>query len=237
MKETIKAVLKNSAIGRLVYEPLHKLYRLYSVPHRRHMLRKNGVAVLKHLSDVFSRHGIPAYATYGTLLGFVRDSGFIQTDDDVDIGILPGRWTPSKLLRVLLNEEGFSFVFAFSYEDKVTEFKVSYMGVPVDFFFYEDTGNSFKAHAYYYFPSEVYPNDKANTAKMIVEPKVTELKNIDIFGIKFPAPSDSERVLAQLYGADWRIPNAKWDDSMHPTIVTLPEFGYGVSKEDILCGW
>ena len=50
-------------------------------------------------------------------------------------------------------------------------------------------------------------------------------------------PSDSERVLAQLYGADWRIPNAKWDDSMHPTIVTLPGFGYSVPKEDVLGGW
>ena len=237
MKETIKKALKNSVLGRIIYEPLHKLYRLYSVPHRQHMLRKNGAIVLKHLSDVFSRHGILAYATYGTLLGFIRDSGFIPTDDDIDVGILPGTWTPSKLLPVLLNEEGFAFVVAFSYEGRVSEFKLSYLGVPIDFFFYEDMGDSFKAHAYYYFPSEAYPNDKANTAKMIVEPKVTELKDIDIFSVKFPIPSDSERVLAQLYGADWRIPNAKWDDSMHPTIVTLPKFGYSVSKEVVLAGW
>lgn len=237
MKETIKKALKNSALGRIIYEPLHRMYRLYSVPHRRRVLRKNGVAVLKHLADVFSRYEIPAYATYGTLLGFVRDSGFIPTDDDVDVGILPGEWTPSKLLPVLLNEEGFDFVFAFSYEGRVSEFKLFYLGVPVDFFFYDDMGDSFKAHAYYYFPSAVYPNDKANTAKMIVEPRVTDLKKIDIFGMEFPVPSDSERVLAQLYGADWRIPNGKWDDSMHPTIVTLPGFGYSVSKEDVLAGW
>ncbi len=236
MKEFIKAALKNSGLGRLVYEPLHKLYRLYSIPHRRHLLRKNGVIVLKHLADVFRRHEITAYATYGTLLGFVREGGFIPTDDDIDIGILPGRWTPSKLLRVLLNYEGFSFVFAFSYGGHVSEFKLSYMGVPVDFFFYEDMGDSFKAHAYYYFPSMTYPSEKANTAKMIVEPKVDQLAEIDVFGIKFPVPKEYENVLKQLYGADWRIPNAKWDDSMHPTIVTLPDFGYSVAKETVFEG-
>ena len=153
MKEAIKKVLKNSTLGRIIYEPLHKLYRLYSVPHRRRVLREKGVDVLEHLADVFSRRGISAYATYGTLLGFIRDSGFIPTDDDVDVGILPGEWTPSKLLPVLLNGEGFDFVFAFSYEGRVSEFKLSYLGVSVDFFFYEDMGDSFKAHAYYYFPS------------------------------------------------------------------------------------
>ena len=237
MKEIIKAFLKSTAVGRLIYEPLHKLYRLYSVPHRRRVLRKNGVCVLNHLADVFRRNGINAYATYGTLLGFVRNGGFIPTDDDIDIGILPGQWTPSKLLRVLLVEEGFSFVFAFAYGGRVSEFKLSYMGVPVDFFFYEDNGDSFKAHAYYYYPSEIYPSEKANTAKMIIEPKVTQLTDIDVFGIKFPVPLDYEHVLRQLYGADWRIPNAKWDDSMHPTIVTLPDFGYSVSKETVVEGW
>ena len=35
MEEIVKKVLKSCAFGRLVYEPLHKLYRLYSVPHRK----------------------------------------------------------------------------------------------------------------------------------------------------------------------------------------------------------
>ena len=47
MREWIKKVLKKHRIGRVVYEPLHKIYRLWAVPHRRRVLKQNGPAVLK----------------------------------------------------------------------------------------------------------------------------------------------------------------------------------------------
>lgn len=236
MKEIIKKILKNSALGRIIYEPLHKLYRLYSVPRRRRILRKNGVAVLKHLADVFSRRGIPAYATYGTLLGFVRDHGFISHDDDIDIGISPGAWTPSNLLRVLVEEEGFSFMMAIGYEGKVTEFKLSFMEVPVDFFFYEDDGKNYLSHLYYYFPNCNYPDERYNSAKLNYEPRVTSIEKIHVFDLDFPVPKNYHDVLVSLYGKTWNIPNPQWDDSMHPALADLPDYGCSMSYEDVLPG-
>lgn len=232
MKKLIVKLLKSCALGRWLYEPLHQCYRLYSVPYRRRVLRKNGRAVLTHLAEVIEKYKIPAFAAYGTLLGFVRDNGFLSNDDDIDLGILPGDWTPSRLLKVLLEEEkGFSFMFAFSYNDRVTEFKLRYGGVPIDFFFYEDDGDKFYAGSYHYFPDVSYPAPNANSAQRVCEPRIEKLDKICVYGVNFPVPANTEHVLEQLYG-NWRVPDTNWDDNKHPGIEDLPGYAYSISLEE-----
>lgn len=234
MKEVVKKALKSCAIGRLVYEPMHKLYQLYSIPHRKRMLRKYGRDVLAHVADVLEKHNIPAFAAYGTLLGFVRDNGFLPHDDDIDLGVLPGEWTPQRLLKVLLEEEeGFEFLFAFSYRGRVTEFKLQYGQVPIDFFFYEDDGKKFFAGSYHYFPNVAYPAPNANSAQRVCEPRIEALDKFRVYGIDFPVPSNTEHVLECLYG-NWRVPDTHWNDSKHPGIEDLPGFAYSISKEEAL---
>lgn len=234
MKTTVVKILKSCALGRFVYEPLHKVYRLYSVPHRRRMLRRHGKAVLAHLAEVIERHEIPAFAAYGTLLGFVRDKGFLPHDDDIDLGVLPGEWSPKRLLKVFLEEEeGFSFLFAFSYNGRVTELKLQYGGIPIDFFFYEDDGKKFFAGSYHYFPNVKYPSSNANSAQRVCEPRIESLDRIHIFDVDFPIPANVEYVLEHLYG-NWRVPVTEWNDNLHPGIEDLPGFAYSISKEEAM---
>jgi hypothetical protein len=234
MKEKVKKILKSSSLGRVIYEPIHWCYRLYSVPRRRRVLRRNGILVLTRLSEIFERHQIPAFAAYGTLLGFVREGGFLKHDDDIDIGILPGPWSPRRLLEVLLEKEsGFLFLWGFSYNGKVTEFKMQYRDVPIDFFFYEDDGEKFHAGSYHFYPNMKYPSPTANSAQRVCEPRIVNLSKIKVYGIDFPVPENTEFVLESLYG-NWRVPDTKWDDSKHPGIEDLPGFAYSVTKEEVM---
>ena len=234
MKEVVKELLKSCSLGRLLYGPLHRMYQLYSIPHRKRILRKYGRDVLAHIAYVIEKHKIPAFAAYGTLLGFVRDKAFIPDDDDIDLGVLPGEWTAQRLLRVLLDEESdFSFLFAFSYNGRVTEFKLQYKKVPIDFFLYEDDGKKFFAGSYHYNPNVGYPTPNANSAQRVCEPRIETLDKIKIYGIEFPVPSNAEYVLESLYG-DWRVPDSNWDDNKHPGIEDLPGYAYSITKEEAL---
>lgn len=234
MKEYVKKMLKSSRFGKWLYEPIHRTYQLYSIPHRRRMLRRHGVAVLSVLAEIFNRRQIPAFAAYGTLLGFVRDGGFLPHDDDIDIGILPGDWTAQRVLRTLIKDEiGFSFIHGFTYNDKLTEFTVSYAGLSIDFFFYQDDGAKFFAGSYHYHPDFSYPSVNANSAQRVVEPRIEGLGKINVFGVDFPIPANEEFVLERLYG-NWRIPDKDWDDSKHPGIEDLPGFAYRITDVEVL---
>jgi len=235
MKELVKKILKGNVVGKLMYEPLHRVYRLYSVPHRRKMLQKHGPEVLRKLAEVFKRRDVPGFLAAGTLLGFTRENRFMNHDDDIDVGVLPGNWDPVSLLRMFVEEEGFKYVFGFKFRGKTVEFKLSYLGVPIDVFCYERHGEDMFCTCFYYFPEINYPAENANSVWRIHEYNITELKLRDACGVEFPVPSEPEKVMARLYGEDWEIPNPNWDDSMHPGREVMEgEYGYSVSYAEAI---
>lgn len=233
MKESIKKMLKSCALGKAIYEPLHKLYRLYSVPHRRRVLQKRGKEVLADLIAIFKKHGIPGYAACGTLLGFVRDGGFMPHDDDIDVAILPGEWTPNRVLRTMLGE-GFEYVFGFSHAGMLDEFKMRWKGVPIDFFFYEDDGEHFNSAVYYYSPDVKYPSPNANTVMIFPEMRFKKLTTIKVYGIDVPVPDPPEKACEDHFGPTWDIPQAGYDGSKNTRLRRLTDFGYSITKEEAL---
>lgn len=232
MKELIKKILK-LPVFQFMYEPVHKLYRLYSVPARRRRLKKYGPQVVRDLANIFDRWNIPAFAAYGTMLGFVRDGGFISHDDDMDIGVMPGTMSPQEVLRILLEKErGFKPLFIFKYKENVVEFKVEYRKIPIDFFFYTGEKNEVLSPLFFYEADKTYPSVNANSIKIVHLPLFKGIKKIDIFGCKFPVLDDTENALAALYGEGWRVPDKGWNDAKRPHIVAVDDFGYSISLNE-----
>lgn len=235
LRKRVTTFLKTFAIGRCLMKPLRWLYRLYAIPRRRKLLLTNGVDVLKDVAVIFDKYGVKGYAAFGTLLGMVREKGFIRHDEDIDLGIVPGSISPQELLKILLEKEsGFTFAFAFSYHDKLTEFKVYYKKVPIDFFFFDDLGDRFRYEAYSWQKGIDYPSERANTVRFVYQPAVRDIKSLEVMGITFPIPVNEEEVLIGLYGKTWRIPNAKWSEDDRPKYEQMPDFGYSVELEDAM---
>ena len=235
MKEFIKKMLKSCVIGRFIYEPVHKAYRMWAVPRRRRILKRNGPQVLKDLAAIFKKYNIPAFAAYGTMLGFVRDHGFIPHDDDMDIGVMPGEWTPQRVLKVLLEQEkGFKVLFVFKFRNRVTEFKVEFKQIPIDFFFYEETDTEFLSHLYFFVEGVDYPASNANSMKVVHTPRFDGVEWMKVFDGEFPVLKNPEKVLAALYGEGWRVPDKGWHDDKRPHIEEIDEFGYSISVDEAM---
>ena len=212
---------------------MHRLYRLYSVPHRRRVLQKRGYLVLCKLKETLEKYDIPGFLAFGSLLGFVRDGRFMPHDDDIDIGVLPGGPSSVELLRLLVEQEGYKFEYAFKFRGRLVEFKVSYMGVPVDFFCYERQGEDFFCNCFYYFPECHYPSANANSVWRIHQYNTKSLTTMRVFDIDFPIPVDHEKVLERLYGETWRAPNPNWSDVMHPGREELiDEYAFSIPYEE-----
>ena len=161
--------------------------------------------------------------------------GFIAHDDDMDIGVLPGEWTPQRLLRVLLDEEkGFRVLFIFKFRDKVTEFKVEYKKIPIDFFFYEQTDTECLSHLYFFVEGVKYPSPNANSMKVVHTPKFDGIEWIKVFEGEFPVLKNPERYLAALYGEGWRVPDKGWHDDKRPHIEAIDEFGYSITLDEAM---
>ena len=232
MLEIIKAVLRWKHL-KCFYEPMHKLYRLYSVPHRRRLLRRRGPEVLADLAQIFKKHSLHIFAAYGTLLGFTREHGFIAHDEDMDFGVMPGTVSPQRLLRILLEEEsGFTVKFIYKYHDHVIEFKVVYKEIPIDFFFFDRKDDHFLSHLLFYIPGKKYDEPNANSIREVTFAAIDQLKMKNVFGVDFPVPENDVEVLESLYGTSWRTPDKRWSDDKRPHIEDSTELGYLISLEE-----
>lgn len=210
VKAGVKKALKTSALGRKVYPAVQACYRSVAIPLRCRRLRCEGWGALRRIHAVLSEGKVPYYLDYGTLLGLVRDGGFIPNDCDLDLSVLPGRAIPQDVLRLFL-AAGFSFVHGFEVEGRLCEFTVrDSSGLTLDVFFPRrvlEKPGYIAGYDIFWEPGRHYPSERANT---VVETYYScpEKVRIAVFhGVEVSIPEDAERLLQEEFGAGWRVPD------------------------------
>lgn len=237
LKLFVQRILKSSAFGKFVYPCLQKIWRAYRIPQRRRLLRKHGPAVVARMHHLLSEHKVRYYCDGGTLLGFIREQGFLAHDDDIDISIVPGTATPKEVLEIFM-DAGYGFIHGFDYEGRILEFSVmDSSGVSIDvYFWHEKSKADGMLHGYQpiFDPARDYPNERANTLVQYDFAAPTGIKTLSVAGFQASVPENAEAVLASEYGPNWKVPDAKFntvDDRSHRE---MPGFAFRVDKERIL---
>lgn len=229
MKEFVKRFLKGASLGRVIYPFCHSLYRLYSVPRRRRVLRRYGYEALQRIHDALTDAGVGYFVDYGTLLGLVRNHALIRHDTDMDLALIPSERTLCEVCGVL-QKRGFVFNRAFEYDGKIVCLNLLYNGIPVDFFRYYQSTSDGTIHCFsmYWDEARVYQSVDDNSVRCATLPMVMECAVRQIHGTDVSIPTNAEAILAAEYGKDWGTPNARWQEEQAPNLRECDQLGRAV---------
>lgn len=211
MKEQVKAVLKSSVVGRCIYPFVQILYRSVAIPVKRHRLQKYGAEMLGKLHKVLNENKIKYYLDFGTLLGVVREGGFIKHDDDIDLTIADVNANAKEILQKLLSH-GFRFIHALTVRGRIVEFSVSFNKLSADFFFClpVDIKGKVGICGVYFDPSAQYESPDQNNYRVWYFPDDVKVKEIQFKGVDVCIPECPEQILEFEYGKGWRSPVKNW---------------------------
>ncbi len=189
---------------------------------RRKSMKRNqvflaeGVDTLNHIDKVLRSQGINYCTVFGTMLGAVREHGFIKHDLDIDLAV----WydEAGESLKEILEKEGFTFHRSINVDNGQwgREETYYYKGVSIDFFYFYESDDIPEKWPYttvfVMFPG--YDNNvlsmEAHGGMMPIQlflPLDRTVRYVSFETTQVPVPTNAEEFLAARYGQSWRIPD------------------------------
>ncbi len=118
-----------------IFQPTYQKFKNHRKAKVRCKMRQFGLEVLKDFDECLSSNNYEYSLAYGSMLGAVREKGFIKHDLDIDVYMWAEDY--SENLEVLLKQNGFKLVHRFLVEDGTLGREETYCknGVDIDIFY------------------------------------------------------------------------------------------------------
>ena len=214
-----RALRKNILVNKLIK-------RYYSSMHKRNVIRlqKHGYSINSEIAEALK--GKLEYCAWaGTLLGVVRDNGFIKGDDDLDYCVNAENIDEWNILYERMTTAGYALKHFFVYNGVITEMAFSKHGLGIDFFGFQPVGKRTSVIIYYRDSKEKYKTNEASCIRICLNP-YSSLIERDINGSKFLIPDNYEEFLVSNYGDNWRIPqNVSYTEILGERVFMPEEHG------------
>lgn len=185
-------------------------------------MKKDGKEMLHVADEIMSSMGIRAFLTYGTLLGAVREKGFISYDPDIDLGVLysemDNRWEE---VHNAMKKADFQLYKQSYYKETgdIIEETYIYKGLHLDLFFYFEEGEDLYSvvagrHESKEWKeaneSDGFPNERSYVSK-------TDFEKSDFLGLKVYMPVKTHEWLTALYSDSYMTPIKNWSEDGYKT--------------------
>ena len=142
-------------------------------------------------------HGYDAFLMYGTLLGAVRDGGYIGHDADFDAGYVSRHRTGPEAAAELVDIAMTMVRHGFGADLRA---RLLHIHDPVDHDFHIDLFHTYFEDGVHRFPFGI-----AGTTRLL-ESDWSGTHDIDFPGGRAAVPDNAEQLVRHLYGDDWRQP-------------------------------
>lgn len=179
---------------------------------------------LKDAASALTEAGVSWWIEAGTFLGCSRDDGFIQHDNDIDLGVLdPDR---HGFIHDAMLARGFELKHRFGKQSRGLELSYVRGEQKVDiFFFYHDVvdGKEVIWHAAWRDRGMIRLQFEADA---ILPARPSMMEGVEVF-----APRDTVRYLTARYGKDYHVPNPAWRWDLDPKCIDWSRSDW--KKDDI----
>lgn len=192
-------------------------------------LQRHGFDVLDKLGTAFAQAEVTYFADFGTLLGFVRDGGFMPHDLDIDIGVFADEEAKLDVFAAML-AAGFVHHRTYLFEERVVEysfFSVDGYGeksVKFDINFYENVDGESRCWLFHYLANSGLPL-RARFATQMNYTLIAGTELLDVQGHQIPVPKNYELLLSEKYGPTWKTPDPSWVYWESPAATPLEPLG------------
>ena len=157
-----------------------------------------GLAVLRDLSRLLTERGILHHVCDGTLLGIVREDGFVPGDNDIDFRV--DRKALTADLEIALEAQGFT-IFKRSYvEGRTANIGIARDGIAVDFYGAQFAQGTTRFDLVF------------KRAFLSYREPFDGVKMLRFHGVPLSVPKEPEAHLRFVYGKEWRQVPENWDD-------------------------
>jgi len=196
----LKSFFNKFSLGRGLWHVARNFYISHIALSPAERLQKYGVEAIREIHRLLSDARYPYFADYGTLLGIVRDNGFIKHDDDIDFSVPPDAPSPVKYFEALSKSQKLVFCNGFEYQGRITELTYSFKGIPVDLFFSVIEDGTIYNYAY------EYVHNSPDWIPYREMRRVNGCYKARLFkGCKVIIPENFDEILTTKYGT-WRVP-------------------------------
>ena len=205
LKESIAHhIRKNETLKKLIKIP----YTFFLRKFLRKSFRKYALRALKEFTDCLEVNGYPYVLFAGTMLGAIREHGFIKHDLDIDTAMWIDDFNPKMIMQ--LEQCGFKLICNYEIDNgnwgKEFTFVYKKTHIKIDIFFFYPPVDKLPYHC-----------DFVHTKHSAIMPRRIEYnmyrlrRKIEFEGINLYIPANAEELCRQRYGKDYMIPNSKWD--------------------------
>lgn len=193
---------------------LKHAYRRHRTKVRNKNFLTKGMKVLTHLDNVLKANNVKYSAVFGTLLGAIREKGFIKHDLDIDMAVWYDEVGDS--LHDILTQNGFTFYRRIEVDGGKwgREETYYYDGVSIDFFYFYMDENQKMPYTTVYVMFPGYDNNviaiREKGGMMPIQlflPLSRQTVYTDFHSIQVPVTDNAIEFIEARYGKSWRIPD------------------------------